>query len=176
MRNTSLRSSPVGQVAVEEAASVAASVAVVRKETTVESFPNPPTLDDSRQEADDSVFPPPDAVTISLPHVFLVSEPGYPRSSITVEASPLTWTRLQPGDHRHPCRLTDIVRVSHYISRIDRIRTRFTNPTSCRVGMALPDAATVNHVPNWSLRGHTVQVSPQLTTAMSRYKLIPNQS
>ena len=85
MRNTQLRSSPVERFAVE----VAASVVVVPRETTVASFPIPPTPEDSRPEADDSVSTPPDAVATSPPQVLSVSESGYPRTSVNVEASPL---------------------------------------------------------------------------------------
>ena len=54
-----------------------------------------------------------------------------------------------------------------------------TNPVNCQIGVALPNAATVHHVPDWSLGGgggggggHTVQVPTQLATAMPCYEPI----
>ena len=61
-----------------------------------------------------------------------------------------------PSDRCHPCRLTDTVRVPHHIGRINRIRTRFTNPTNRWVSMALPDALSIYHVSYWGLLRDTI--------------------
>ena len=124
-RNTPLRSSLVGRVAV---AVVAAVVGAVPQGMNATSVPIPSAPEDSRSEADDSVSPPPGAVTTSPPQVPPASEPEHPQPSATAEANPQADLNPISGDRRHPCGLTDLVCVPHNIGRIDRIRTRFTNP------------------------------------------------
>ena len=171
---TPFQSSLMGRVAAE----LAASLAVVPRYTIGTTFPIPQAQVHSRPAVDDSLSPLPDAAVIFPPLAPPEPELG-PELRVATAASnrrkhvlQLIRTRLRPGNRRHPFRLANVVRVTYDISRINRIRTRLTNPTDLRICMTLPDAASIHHVSYRSLGWYTVQVPPQLTTAMTSYKAI----
>ena len=87
---------------------------------------------------------------------------------------PLIRSRLQFGDRRHPYLIDDVVQITYCIGRINRFRTRLTNPSNLWVCVTLPDSASVHNISDRSFWWYTVQVPTQLTTTMSCYKAITN--
>ena len=64
-------------------------------------------------------------------------------------------SRLRLGDRRHPYLLDDVVRVTNYIGRINRFRTRLTDPSNLWVCVALPDSASVHNISDTSFWRYT---------------------
>ena len=64
----------------------------------------------------------------------------------------LIQSRLRLGNHRHPYLLDDVVRVTYYIGRINRIRTRLTDPSNFWVCVTLPDSVSIHNISDRSFR------------------------
>ena len=111
---------------------------------------------ESRAPAGNSVSSPPDAAATfsptEPPEPELGSEPGKPCPQQSSEhILYLIWSRIRLGDRRHPYLLDDVVRVPYYIGRINRFRTRLTDPSNLWVCVTLPDSASVHNISGGNL-------------------------
>ena len=91
--------------------------------------------------------PPPDAEATGLPHGVLAS-----------------------GRIHSPIGVVDC------ICGENRVGSRFTDPPNVQVRMTLPYPAPIHNIPHGSFRRHTVQMLAQLTTIMSSYESVPDQT